>query len=46
MELVAICLCVYCVYKWGQKDAYKRGFADGVKKSKKYTLEVKEKEEK
>ncbi|MDX3579011.1 hypothetical protein [Streptomyces sp. FL07-04A] len=46
MEVLAIGIGLYVVYKWGQKDAYKRGFDDGVKNSKKYTLVVKEKEEK
>jgi len=46
MEIVAIGAALYVVYRWGQKDAYKRGFEDGVKKSKKFTLVVKEKEEK
>ncbi|MFD0001985.1 hypothetical protein ACFVJ4_06100 [Streptomyces sp. NPDC127178] len=46
MELLVIGIAIYAAYKWVQKDAYKRGFEDGVKKSKKYTLVVKEKEEK
>lgn len=46
MELAVIALVVFCAYKWGQKDAYKKGFNDGVKKAKNYTLEVSVKEKK
>ncbi|MFF3164085.1 hypothetical protein [Streptomyces sp. NPDC003273] len=46
MELVAIAIALYVSYKWGQKDAYKRGFDAGVKKAKDYTLEVSVKEKK
>lgn len=46
MELAVIALALYVAYKWGQKDAYKRGFEEGVKKAKNYELEVKVKEKK
>ena len=46
MELAVIALALYVAYKWGQKDAYKKGFNEGVKKAKDYELEVSIKEKK
>ena len=46
MELVAIAVALWIAYAWGKKDAYKKGFSDGVKKAKDYTLEVRVKEKK
>ncbi|MEU3599871.1 hypothetical protein ABZ714_14260 [Streptomyces sp. NPDC006798] len=46
MELAVIAFIVFCAYKMGHKDAYKKGFNDGVKKAKDYTLEVSIKEKK
>ncbi|MFK0057977.1 hypothetical protein ACIQTN_01900 [Streptomyces werraensis] len=44
MELAVIALALWVSYKWGQKEAYKRGFDEGVKKAKNYELEVRVKE--
>lgn len=44
MELAVIALAIWGAYKWGQKEAYKRGFDEGVKKAKNYELEVRVKE--
>ncbi len=46
MELIGIALALWVSYKWGQKEAYRKGFAEGVKKAKNYTLEVSVKEKK
>jgi predicted hotdog family 3-hydroxylacyl-ACP dehydratase len=46
MELIAIAVALWVAYIWGKKDAYRKGFNEGVKKSKDYTLEVRVKEKK
>ncbi|MGW5652993.1 hypothetical protein [Streptomyces humi] len=46
MELIAVAVVLWIAYTWGRKDAYKKGFDEGVKKAKDYTLEVRVKDKK